>query len=189
MELLAELSEKDVGIGKGTKMGDATIQARIKTSDKDISGCYRAATRAVVLNSKKEMALLHLTKYGCYYKLPGGGINKGESRIAALHREVLEEIGCRISVLKPVGLIIEHRDRIKITQLSFCYLARLKGKPGETDLDEGERALGFKPEWWSTSKALSLVENSPKPNYMEKFMVERDALFIRKALKLASGKA
>jgi 8-oxo-dGTP diphosphatase len=184
MELLAELYEKDVR----AKKGDLLLTGKwgeINVEDQDVTSYYRAAARAVVLNSKKEMALLHVKKHD-YYKLPGGGIKEGESRIAALHREVGEEIGCRITSLKQVGLILEHRTRIKVTQLSFCYLARLKGKPGETDLDEGERALGFETEWRSMGKALSLIENSNKSDYLAKFMTVRDALFIRKAMELAS---
>src|SRR5271157_2034840 len=115
MELLAELTEKDVGARKGGPLGTEE-RNEIKAVDEDITSYYRGASRAVVLNARKEMALLHVTKHG-YYKIPGGGIEEGESTADALHREVLEEIGCRVGALKPVGMIIEHRDRIRVTQL------------------------------------------------------------------------
>lgn len=38
------------------------------------------------------------------FQLPGGGIDKGENPIAALHREVLEETGWKISTPKRVGV-------------------------------------------------------------------------------------
>ena len=37
------------------------------------------------------------------YQLPGGGIDRGEQPIAALHREVMEETGYRISGLRRLG--------------------------------------------------------------------------------------
>ena len=187
MELLAEITEKDVGIKKNPKAEHAAAWRADAAPDKDIRSYYRGAARAVVLNAGKEMALLHVTKQG-YYKLPGGGIGKGESTVGALHREVMEEIGCRVGALKPIGMIIEHRERIRITQISYCYMARLKGRPGENDLEEDEKALGSEPEWWGMRKALCLVEGSGRPNYLAKFMVARDATFIRKAIRLVSDR-
>lgn len=37
------------------------------------------------------------------FQLPGGGIDPGEHPIAALHREVIEETGWRISIVRRLG--------------------------------------------------------------------------------------
>jgi 8-oxo-dGTP diphosphatase len=37
------------------------------------------------------------------FQLPGGGIDRGEQPIAALHREVLEETGWKIAVTRRIG--------------------------------------------------------------------------------------
>ena len=74
MELLAEFSDKDIGAWKDSRADYEVIWGEKSTAHgKDIQSYYRGAVRAIVLNSKKEMALLHATKYD-YYKLPGGGL-------------------------------------------------------------------------------------------------------------------
>ena len=42
------------------------------------------------------------------YQLPGGGIEPGESAIAGLHREVIEETGWRIRPLRRIGTFRRH---------------------------------------------------------------------------------
>jgi 8-oxo-dGTP diphosphatase len=37
------------------------------------------------------------------FQLPGGGIDAGEQPVAALHREVIEETGWKINVLRRIG--------------------------------------------------------------------------------------
>lgn len=185
MELLAEISDKDVGVKKDSKVKymsswNEKIARKMRSG---ITSYYRAAAKAVIFNSRKEIILQHAKKYG-YYKLPGGGIENGETIAEALHREVMEEAGCKISVKKPIGLIIEHRNKFKITQISYCYLARLKGKQGKTHLDEDERLEGFEPEWWDIKKAANLVKNGNNNLYQTKFIIKRDAIFIKKAIGL-----
>lgn len=51
----------------------------------------REATRAVVINDREEVYLLHISSQGCH-KLPGGGIEEGEGLRDALARELLEGV-------------------------------------------------------------------------------------------------
>src|SRR5688572_4730076 len=89
----------------------------------------REAARAIVTDEDGLIALLHVSNKN-YYKLPGGGMEKGEDRIQALKRECLEEIGCHIEVTGEIGSIVEYRKIFHIKQISHCYLARLKGSKG-----------------------------------------------------------
>ena len=134
MKLLLELRDKDIGaISKKSIMKE------------------RAASRAILMNNGK-IALMNVTKHS-YHKLPGGGVEKGESIEEALLREMKEETGCKIKIIAELGKIIEHRTHLGIIQTSYCYLAEVvkKGKP---EFDKGELSAGYKLEWVKIDEAI-----------------------------------
>lgn len=92
MKLILELKDEDIGM-----------------KSKRVKMKKRLAARAVLFKGNK-IALLHVTKYK-YHKLPGGGVEKDETIEAALYREMMEETGCQIEIIKEVGKVIEHRNR------------------------------------------------------------------------------
>ena len=59
-------------------------------------------------------------------QLPGGGRNEGESLIHALHREVLEETGWGIRVLKKEGIFqrFTYMPEYKIWAHKVCHIYR-----------------------------------------------------------------
>ena len=65
---------------------------------KDYGGCTRSFTRdsarSIIIRDGK-IAMIHSQKYD-YYKLPGGGIEPGESDVDALIRETAEEAGLNV---------------------------------------------------------------------------------------------
>lgn len=141
----------------------------------------REAARAIVVDEKKNVALLHVTKEK-YYKLPGGGIDKGEGKIEALKRECLEEIGCNIEILGEIGSITEHRKLFKLNQISYCYLARVEGEKGGPKFTQKEINEGFEQLWVPYDKALLLVSNNKALNTEGKsYIVPRDSIFLREA--------
>ncbi len=81
-------------------------------------------------------------------QLPGGGVDKGEQPLAALHREVLEETGWRIGGVRRLGLwrrftFMPEYD-LWAEKLCTVYLAlpvRRLGPPSEPD----HRALWLTP--------------------------------------------
>jgi len=103
---------------------------------------HRQAARAVAFDVDGKVALLHVTKLG-FYKLPGGGIDEGETIEEALKRECLEEIGCNVEKYGELGRIIEHRNKLGVKQESFCFLANIVGEKGEPNLMEDEIEDGF----------------------------------------------
>jgi 8-oxo-dGTP pyrophosphatase MutT (NUDIX family) len=93
----------------------ATINLENIDEDKTTNFEIRHAARAVVIDENKNVALLPVSK-GNYYKLPGGGIDKGESIIDAVKRECIEEIGCEIDIVEELGEIFEYRPKINFKQ-------------------------------------------------------------------------
>ncbi len=56
-----------------------------------------------IIREGRDLLLTHQEEPTPEYQLPGGGIDPGESPIHALHREVFEETGWRIRVLRRLG--------------------------------------------------------------------------------------
>lgn len=91
------------------------------------------------------------------FQLPGGGIDPGESPLAALHREVMEETGWRIAA--PVRLGAFRRFTFMpeydlwAEKLCHVYLARAVRRH-RAPSEPGHRA-----EWMAPERALRLLAN------------------------------
>ena len=88
------------------------------------------------------------------YKIPGGGMDEGESIVEALMREVQEETGLVIipETITEVGEIIELRrdifeGRLKYIAHSMHYTCEVKDEIVETALTESEKERGFQLAW------------------------------------------
>lgn len=174
MELIKEISEKDIGYNY-----------------ENIDNIYkiRKASRAIVINNSGQIPLLYVSKHN-YHKLPGGGIEAGEDISIALNREMMEEVGVNINVLGDVGTIIEYRDKYKQLQISYCFYAEVKGNIKETSFTDEEINDGFQLKWIALDDAVSIIENDIPDNYVGKFIQSRDLLFLKRAydiLKVNKG--
>ena len=92
------------------------------------------------------------------FQLPGGGIDRGEHPIAALHREVYEETGWKIAVTRHVGAFrrFTYMPEYDLWAEKLCtiYLARpvrRLGPPTET---------GHEAVWMSAAEALLQLGNA-----------------------------
>lgn len=70
----------------------------------------RPGVYAILLRGD-DILLTHQAEPDDEYQLPGGGIDKGEQPIAALHREVMEETGWHIANVRRFGAFRR-----------FCYM-------------------------------------------------------------------
>ncbi|WP_193726721.1 NUDIX hydrolase [Paenibacillus guangzhouensis] len=147
----------------------------------EISYRVRKAARAIVWNDTKKMALLYVSSDG-YYKLPGGGIEAGESYEDALRREVLEEVGVQIEILQELGHTIEYRDHIQQLQLSYGYITQVQGENGQPAFTALEQDQGFTLLWVSIEEAARLMKENILNHYVGQFIVARDLAFIEEVL-------
>lgn len=167
MNIITEIKEQDIN-------PDAPI---VDASEFE----HREAVRAVVVNDLRQVAMLNVSNRG-FHKLPGGGIEAGESHIEALNREVMEEIGCHIEIIGELGEIIEYRDEWRQIQTSFCYLAKQVGEQQQNSLTEDEQTWGFEVIWADDiDTAIAILEADNPAGYDGRRMVPRDLAILRAA--------
>lgn len=166
-----------------------TLNPEQVTKDDASKLSLREAVRIVAFDSENNIGFLNVTKHG-YHKLPGGGIDHGEDRMAALQRECLEEIGCNIAVTGELGIIVEYRPKIGEHQISYCYIGNVVGEKGATELTDEETEKGFEVLWVSLEKAAALLEaDNPHDDYIGPFVKERDLTYLRAAKDFLTGNA
>jgi len=117
---------------------------------------HRPGAYAVLIRGSK-ILLTHQAEPTPEFQLPGGGIDRGESPIRALHREVYEETGWKIAVGRRLGafrrfVYMPEYDRWA-EKVAHVYLARpvlQLGPPTEP----GHRAV-----WTSIELAHEVLAN------------------------------
>ena len=145
----------------------------------------RPSARAVVIESGR-VAMVHSRKYG-HYKFPGGGIEAGESREAALVREAREEAGMVLDPqsIRPYGFVhrIECGDREPLfIQDNFYYLASASALVPQ-ELDGYEAAEGYTLRWVDPREAIQ--QNKALTSVYERkhhTMLFREAMVLEKLL-------
>ncbi len=120
------------------------------------------------------------------YKLPGGGVDEGESLEDAFIREVLEETGYLVEINKKLGIITENRSSDNFKQISHVYVANLIKNTGNLNLTEKEIDEGGVFIWMDPKDAYEkikncindLIESKYENIYHSKFIVTRDKYIL-----------
>ena len=123
----------------------------------------RPSVRGIVVKDNK-IAMMHSLKYD-YYKLPGGGIEDGESYEETLVREVREESGLVVKKdsIKEFGYVRRvEKGKIEdiFIQENFYYLCDVEESVQMQELDDYEEEERFTLEYVIPEYAISVNENA-----------------------------
>ena len=137
-----------------------TILKILDRMDYDISlpRYIKKSSRAIIQKNDK-ITMLYSNKYD-FYCFPGGGIEKGETKIDALIRETREETGLNIipKTIKEFGKIIEIRKDLQIEgiyeQHEFYYTCETENKIFEQNLTQDEIESGYQLVFVSIDEAI-----------------------------------
>ena len=116
---------------------------------------------ALIFNQARDRILMTQREDNSRWCLPGGGMDPGESAAETCVREVLEETGLEVKVVKLVGvytcpnILVEYPDGNKIQPVAFSFEAEVIG--GELALSDETIAFG----WYTVAEieAMDTVEH------------------------------
>lgn len=161
MKLIAELTDQVI-LGTG---GLSTREPRI-------------TARAIVRNPEGLYAVMYAEKFGLH-SLPGGGVERGEDVLAALRREVYEEIGCLCDQICELGMVTENRASLDYTQVNYYFLVTTTHILMENHLTESEQASRTVVKWVSQDEMFRLITHQEFDRVQGKYLKALDMAALR----------
>jgi 8-oxo-dGTP pyrophosphatase MutT (NUDIX family) len=119
----------------------------------------RQAGRAIVMDGSGRVLLIHFAmprgdEVYSFWATPGGGIEPGETALAAAKREMLEELGLGLSLHGPVhtAVGIFEYDGVIVENTDTFFLGRCDVTPALQGATDKERAALLAVRWWTPSE-------------------------------------
>jgi len=147
-------------------------------------------TKALIINSKSEILLGYCNKT---YQFPGGHLEKGETLIECLKREVKEETGIilDISNIEPFFIIRHYSKNYKKTFKNRCneifYYVIRTNKPCDFNNirhDEWEKVGSYELQYIKLEDIEQVLINSIPDNEQNKVIVEEMLEVIKEYKKI-----
>ncbi|HVV27884.1 MAG TPA: NUDIX domain-containing protein [Rhizomicrobium sp.] len=122
----------------------------------------RQAGRAILRDARGRVLLIRFVLPNMtFWATPGGGVEPGETVLAAARRELHEELGIEVPLEGPVhqavgifefeGILIENADTF--------YAGRYDGDPRLTGATANESAALQEVRWWTVEELASTDED------------------------------
>ena len=158
-------------------------------SDNNVVFEDRFTGKVIVFDTDGNVALVG-NKINDFYLLPGGGIGPNEPIETGIIRECLEEIGCKVTLLKDLGTTEDFRTRDKKHYINHCFTAQVIGEKGKLHLTEEEAKNGMHVKWVPLEEAIKILADEVEQLHQGKisfyntgFNISRDHIFLLEAQK------
>ncbi|AKI99425.1 8-oxo-dGTP diphosphatase [Archangium gephyra] len=129
----------------------------------------RPGAYAVIVNTRGEVALIRVPQG---YFLPGGGIDPHEDALSALAREVREETGHEVQVVRELGwaaqFLMARHEELYLNKVGQFFVARLGPKTQEAH--EVDHSL----EWLPLAEAKKRLRHEFQAWALEQFELAKD---------------
>lgn len=116
----------------------------------------RYGARGIIIREDGKIAIFNKSNKN-EYKLPGGGVDKGEDIKEDFKREALEETGCEIEIIKELGTIEEHKSLDNFKQISYLFVGKVLKDNNQLELTQKEKDEGAKLLWVDKEEGLKLI--------------------------------
>ena len=150
----------------------------------------RLASRGIVIRDDGKIAVFN--KYNKNeYKLPGGGTEDSETAEETFIREVLEETGCKVEIIKHIGITEEYKGQSNFKQISNVFIGKVIENTKQLNVTQKEKDEGARLLWETPEKALELItdcfskliKSDYESVYSTKFVVLRDRKILEYYIK------
>ena len=146
----------------------------------------RITARALVRNSEGLYALMYSEAFDLY-SLPGGGVDRGEDILSALHREIYEETGCIPDTVIPLGRVLENRASCNFTQDNYYFAVTTSSQSPKAHFTPEEELRGTQVLFLPFDEMYERIASPIHVTPQRKFIQARDLAAIeayRKQLNL-----
>ena len=123
----------------------------------------RIIARAILFDEKGNICLHTVSRddaFGkqTYFETPGGGIEKKETLVEGLLREIKEEVGCKAEILEELGVVKDSYNLISRRNENHYFLAKVISF-GQNNLVSSGDFLIKETKFYPPEKAIELMEN------------------------------